>query len=438
MTNVEQIRRGFPWAEPLQGNDLEVEFVGSDVQITGRFPSYEAKESQCDLLRQYEKSPKLIAIGQQRTGSQSPEVAFANADTDEKLIAFVRKFGPVVAKSVEDTAMIPDKELGEPRSPRRLIARQDMEELRKEQITYRAALDLVIQVDQLNYPSVSAQKLLRPIGAKIRAEWNRPKANYDPGQLDQVMKIIAEGFAQQLNQPYQSNVSARDILKVIAANIEAILNVPSDASPQRLMKIITGSIENHLDLPIRDYFSVQKLIRAIATSIKDWPSQWEREKSLNGAKPRWKLSNESLKRIESLSQLPRDLFSDDFVDGRIVICELLNSFPSTVFPNPVEMHSSIKYGIRPLLYSILRSQFINPRGFGFCGNRECRNFFTIERFGQEFCSSECSLQHRQRIYWQQQGKKLREKRIARAKKMRKQAAKQAKVIGQGKTEQALQ
>ena len=65
MTNVEQLSRGFPWAEPLQGKDLEVEFVGSDVQITGRFPLYEAKESPCDLLRQYEKSPKLVAIGQQ-------------------------------------------------------------------------------------------------------------------------------------------------------------------------------------------------------------------------------------------------------------------------------------------------------------------------------------------------------------------------------------
>ena len=51
------------------------------------------------------------------------------------------------------------------------------------------------------------------------------------------------------------------------------------------------------------------------------------------------------------------------------------------------MHSSIKYGIRPLLYSILRRQFINPRGFAFCANTECRNFFNIERAGQQFCSS---------------------------------------------------
>jgi len=148
-----------------------------------------------------------------------------------------------------------------------------------------------------------------------------------------------------------------------------------------------------------------------------------------------KLSSESLKRIENLSKLPRDKFAADFVDGRIVICELLNSFSSIVFPNPLEMHSSIKYGIRPLLYSILRRQFINPRGFAFCANTECRKLFNIERAGQKFCSSECSLHHRQRIYWQEQGKKLRTKRAANSRKMRKQIAKPAaRIIVRKKTE----
>jgi hypothetical protein len=57
--------------------------------------------------------------------------------------------------------------------------------------------------------------------------------------------------------------------------------------------------------------------------------------------------------------------------GRIVICELLNSFPATVFSNALEMHSSIEFGIRPLLYSILRRQFVSPRDFAICANLEC-------------------------------------------------------------------
>lgn len=201
------------------------------------------------------------------------------------------------------------------------------------------------------------------------------------------------------------------------------------------MEVIAASIKNYWDKSIYDYSAAQNLIRTIATNIQDWPNQWEREKSQHGIEPRWKLSGESLKRIEGLSKLPRDKFLADFVYGRIVICELLNSFPSTIYPSPIEMHSSIKYGIRPLLYSILRRQFINPRGFTFCANTECRNFFNIERAGQQFCSSECSLHHRQRIYWQKQGKKLRKKRSAKARKMRKQSVKPtSKTMARKKTD----
>jgi hypothetical protein len=55
-----------------------------------------------------------------------------------------------------------------------------------------------------------------------------------------------------------------------------------------------------------------------------------------------------------------------------------------VFPNRLEMHGSIKYGIRPLLYSILRRQFLAPRDFAACANTQCRDFFNLERAGQRF------------------------------------------------------
>ena len=179
---------------------MTLEFAGSDLRIMGLFPSYGPEDSPCDLLRQYEKSPKQLAIGQQRTGTQSPEMVFANANTDDKLVAFVRKFGPVVAKSVEDTGMIPDKELHEPRWPRRLIAHQDMEELRREQITYRAALELVQRLDHVNERCVSVQQLMLAIDEKITDELNQPKAQHDYALVQQMMKIIAETFAQQPDQ----------------------------------------------------------------------------------------------------------------------------------------------------------------------------------------------------------------------------------------------
>ena len=306
---------GFQWAEPLKGNELTVERIGEDLKITGLVPVYKSKDSPCDLIDQYEIFAKQLAIGRQREGMQSPEMSLANADTDDKLIAFVRQFGPVVAKCAIDTRMIPE-ENQESHAFRRLIAHQNVQELRSEQAVYRAALHLIMRLNQPDY----------------------------------------------------------------------------------------------------DYASARELVKTIAANIRDWPRQWEREQSLRKVEPIWLLRPNSLERIEDLSSLPQDCILPAEVDGRIVICELLNSFPSTVFPNFLEMHSSIKFGIRPLLYSILRRQFLHPRGFSICLNTQCRKFFNIERARQQFCSPECSLHHRQRVYWQERGSKLRKKRIAQRKK----------------------
>jgi hypothetical protein len=177
---------------------------------------------------------------------------FANADSDEKLIAFVRRFGPVVAKKIR---MVMNDE--EERLEVKLTAVQDMGELRNEQVVYHAAMDLVRLLNEREF----------------------------------------------------------------------------------------------------DYGLAQTRIRQIAGHFSDWPQQWERERaqrvSEHGTEPFWKLTTHSLERIKALSSTRPDGLLPPNVNGRIVMCELLNAFRSTVFPNPMEMHNSIQYGIRPLLYSIL-------------------------------------------------------------------------------------
>ena len=130
---------------------------------------------------------------------------------------------------------------------------------------------------------------------------------------------------------------------------------------------------------------------------------------LRKAEPRWKLSAISLKRVENLSSALRDRLPAQKVDARIVLCELLNSFGTVAFPNKLEMHTSIWFGIRPLLYSLLRREFFYPRDFLMCKNPACRNFFHIERAGFHYCSNICSRRHRQRINWHKNGKINRKK-----------------------------
>ena len=317
MTIVERMFPGFQWADPLEkGQEFEVEQRGGELQITALWPSYASEDRPSDLIRQYEKAPKEGPVGKKRTGKESPDMLFANAETDEKLIAFVRRFGPVVAKDAHFSFERPEPDLLEPPAQIRIYAAQNLEELRNEQLIYRAAVALV----------------------------------------------------RQLNEPEF------------------------------------------------DYVRAQSFIGEIAAKIGGWPRQWGREALLRKREPLWKPKTESLQRIKDLSSQRPDILLPKTLDGRIVICELLNCFPGTVFPNPLEMHSSIRYGIRPLLYALIRRQFLSPRDGAACANARCRNFFNIERTGQKFCSSECSLQQRQRNYWAKSGKKLRRKRLGKRKK----------------------
>ena len=314
MTIVEQHRKGkgFQWADPLtKGAGLELKQVGAELHISGLLPLYETNAGPSDLVRQYEVARKHLTIGQQRTGKKSPHIRFANADTDDKLIAFAQQFGPVVAKYVYDNYQVPEPGLPEPRWPPRLTAHQDIQELRNERLIYRAALTLVMDLARPNF----------------------------------------------------------------------------------------------------DFLAAQHCIGEIAAKMSDWPRQWEREQSESKREPSWKLKPESLERIEGLSSGSPGLMLPPNLDGRIVICELLNVFRSSIYPNLSEMHSSIRYGIRPLLYSLLRREFLYPRDVAVCANDQCREFFEVERAGQQFCSAECSLHQRQRDYWKKRGKKLRETRV---------------------------
>ena len=173
MTNVEHIYAGFQWADP-EGKSLalEVKPVGTELQITGLLPLYEHPDQPSDLIRQYERAAKSGVVGKKRTGKNSPDMLFANADTDEKLVAFVRRFGPVVAKDA--CTKFEELETGalKPRRPLRLSAVQDMQELRNERSIYHSAVALIAQVNEPGFDYQRAQSLIGTIAAKI-ADWPR-------------------------------------------------------------------------------------------------------------------------------------------------------------------------------------------------------------------------------------------------------------------------
>jgi len=323
-TSEPELFIGYLWGEPQDGKShFIVNRVDEELEITAAMPQYLSSNPQCDLLQQHKIAPKNRSIGKQKTGKDSPHIRFANAECDDDLIEFVRSFGPVVSKTWE---MLPFPPLhgpwipGDPVPQNLMRVRQDLEELRREQRIYKAALGLV-------------------------------------------------------------NELARK--------------------------------ENEFDF---DY--AKNMICEIARGVRDWPRQWNREKRAQDRNPLWRVRTDSIRKITALANSGRDLLLPPQLDARIVICELVNVFPSLAFPNPTEMHSYIRFGIRPLLYSILKREFLQPRDVGVCANTHCRAFFEVERASQRFCDEVCSRQHRQREYWKGHGKTARRKRLGAQSKRR--------------------
>ncbi len=160
-----------------------------------------------------------------------------------------------------------------------------------------------------------------------------------------------------------------------------------------------------------DWDHAHKQIAEIANGVQDWPHQWQREKKERAKDPFWRIQTQSIERIRGLARANRNALLPPQLDARIVICEIVNAFPSFVFPNAAEMHSYIRFGIRPLLYTVLRREFLQTREIGVCANSHCREFFEIERGGQRFCDEICSRRQRQREYWETSGKTLRKKKL---------------------------
>ncbi len=319
------------------GDEIKVEAHGDALLISGVFPM--CLQPGPDIFREYLEAPRHWTQG--RTGKNSPHIQFANADTDQKLLQFVERFGPVVVESLRSD------------EPLAYVARQDMAELRNERQLYRAALGLVAE----------------------------------------------------------------------------------------------------LELRVPDIKTIEYCAREIADKVSGWPKQWLRERQLLrsfGRQPTWFIGADELRHFDHLAwivgrwvhETPTDpllaaVCTTGPVDaGHYVVCELVNAFPPRVQrygENVIEGPPwNLTCGIRPLLYYILRREYLQRGGVGLCANTACRDVFEIERAGARFCSEECSRHQRQREYWAKRGRKLRNKRPKKAKSAQGKSVKKTVRRGGGK------
>lgn len=320
----------FVWAK-----DISVTIGIADLEVSGVVPVLlEDHDGAPDPLRAYRDAVRCC-VGRKRRGKNSPHIQFANATNRLKQITFVKQYGPVIVSSSRtQDRVIPSKHPFDFEISEQIIfARQNLAELDREQLIFRAALSLI-------------------------SELRRGKAS----------------------------------------NLERI----------------------------------QLCASAIGKFVSYWPGQWERERQLRTKgqdylnEPLWFFGPDNLQRVEiwesSATHEPTGDPMDSVLPGadpiyasHLLICELINAFAPTVYPwgdVPVEAPGwSLVGGIRPILYYILRREYLQGGGVGICQNSDCRSLFEIERNGQQFCEEQCSRLHRQREYWGRRGKKLRKRRL---------------------------
>ena len=300
--------------------DIEVEVAPQHLKVMGNVLSSDAQvQPKQDLFHRYLEWTRDWS--EKRGGRNPPHIQFANAKTDQQLIAFVRTFGPVAASSIEEVNTTDDWTL---------TAIQSIGSLRRERQTYAAALTLLVELD--------------------------PKGTANPQTIQTCLSQISEGC-------------------------------------------------RHWTPEWRTESEWRKLEHCRPPSWHFDESAWESLAFLKVSAERYP----DPKGPEIL------VSSGAFADGHQTICRLVNTFAGEVryfgntrYEGPPA--GSLRFGVRPVLYYILRLEYLRRGRVRLCQNTQCNQLFLEERNGQRFCSEDCSRKQRQRDYWLTSGSKLRLKR----------------------------
>lgn len=177
----------FAWAK-----DIRVKVLGADLQVLGTLVVTETDASTAvDFMREHRLAVRYGV--QKRLGKLSPQMKFANANSDEDLIAFVGGFGPVVVSSsrMEECEGVKKSALDMPICETLLIANQNLAELRCEQRTYSAAMKLVAQLQLGKRCDVSKFKEYVPTILEGVSHW--PKQ----WERESLLRAAGQGYANQ-------------------------------------------------------------------------------------------------------------------------------------------------------------------------------------------------------------------------------------------------
>jgi hypothetical protein len=286
---------------------------------------------------------KAIAEGARFKGAanDAPHVKLARADSDEKLQAFIQTYGPF-APAAASVRLRPVKN----HSARQITAFEELERLRRERNTFVAAIELFDQT------------------RRKKPAFNR------------IVELAEEVFCGTSNWyiEWQEEESRRDKLGLKVTGPSWVWN--------------GGSVSQM----IRAYFNLAE---------KVW-----------GRRP----GNPEVDKSGEYDYLIADC--DSPVDGdpkqivessHAIICAILNGFPVHIRRwqgHSIELpHEDLTFGIRPVLYHLLRRDYLSEVHIALCPRADCeQKWFIQSRPGQMFCTEKCERKKRQREYYIRKGR----------------------------------
>jgi hypothetical protein len=326
--------------------------------VTGKLPITDSDiENSADPYFRYITSVKS-EFAQKQTGRNSPHIRFANALDDESLTAFVREFGPVVPSEVSiheppDFELAPLEEQERTDLHSTVAAVQTLATLRTEQRTYAAALRLMIELKRGRDRS-AASAILQHVTTIAEG------VCYWPDQCDGERAWRQEQFFEP--PTWHFDTGDRHLFSGWKSDVEWWVRYEQTPAPKR---DAYPDSDSYLRAYVRHVFH----LRPGAHDV-----------------------------------------------GHGVLCKLVNTFRTEVVnyhdDHPVDALPlfSLRFGIRPALYVILKMEYLGHGGAMICGNDRCGEFFVSERAGQRYCSADCSQRYRQREYWVRTGAKKRKRR----------------------------
>lgn len=377
----------------LSGDWLVIHGTGSS---TAPMPSTLAREEgRKDLL----SDPELPVAFKARTGDDwkklsLPHLEFVDAETDEDLVDYVKKYGPVLAWAAkrEDGEVLAAQNLVVLRREQRIFAaafklREALWKIPEEDktafdnawATYEHAGNRVVEIEggnaelHLRPREVSATEHETCIRAASQAQWKLFK------------------LAERLRPKFEPIVSA---VSTLANLVEQAQQARREELPYDVIRPEVAP--EHFPYPSPPDFSAWELLgpqrRHLVSVFKSYVDD----------------------------QIKRDLLDRVFWGGQRALCALLDDFPPKLYVENgiiLELPSSTRFGIRPALYFMLRRYFQMGKALVVC--ERCRTSFFSEsgRKRVRFCGADCSRRQRQSQYYFDTVKKKRRKESKKKRKL---------------------